>query len=366
MQKKLKSRRRKQTHELLFRAITVSISLLVTLSVIEVALRLAWPQIFPPHPPGMYSPDDDVGYVLTPDSEWEFRRAEFWVSVQTNKTGLRGKDLRPLKKNSVRILCLGDSFTWGWGVNDNEAYPAELEKLLQSRYPLFDVQVLNAGVPGYGTNKELEFLKKWGAHLKPNIVIVQFFSGNDFIDNRFSETHANEFRDGMLYKVFRPATQQKPVWLRIIDWLQQRSHLAYLVSNRVGYLAMRIGLLDELERSSSVYFTEEDGRRTTDYLVGIGKIADQLEARTLFVHVPEKAQVMSRPKGSLRSAALVHEAAIMAEASSVDLTLEFVKKKNLQKLYFVADPHWTSKGHKLAAQILSKQISDLYLIHMTK
>jgi hypothetical protein len=129
---------------------------------------------------------------------------------------------------------------------------------------------------------------------------------------------------------------------------------------------MRIGLLDELERSSSVYFTEEDGRRAMDYLVGIGKIADHLDARTLFVHVPEKAQVLSRPKGSLRAATLVQEAAMMAEALSIDLTPEFVKRENLNALYFVADPHWTSIGHKLAAQILSKQISDQYLIHMAK
>lgn len=350
--------------KLLLSALTVSISLLLTLAVIEVALRLAWPQIFLKQLPGMYSSDDDVGYVLTPGLEGEFRGAEFCVSVRTNKTGLRGKELRPLEKNSVCILCLGDSFTWGWGVNDNEAYPAELEKILQSRYPLLDVQVLNAGVSGYGTDEELEFLKKFGASLKPNIVIVQFFSGNDFNDNRLPANHSTEIRDRMLYQVPRPVTQQKPVWLRIVEWLKQRSHLAHLVSNRVGNFLMRIGLFDELERSSSSYFTEEDGRRATDYLVEISKVAGRLGAKTLFVFVPDKIQVLSRPKDPLRAAMLVQEAAVVAGVPFVDLASELVKKENLNDLYFVQDPHLTSKGHKLMAQILSKRISDLGLIPM--
>jgi hypothetical protein len=153
------------------------ISLLLTLALIEAALSLTWPQLFLPHPPGMYSTDDDIGYVLTSSFEGKWRGPEFLVSVRINETGLRGKDLRALKKNSFRILCLGDSFTFGTGTNDDDAYPAEMERLLQSHYRFLDVQVLNAGVPGYGTDEELEFLKKFGAHLKPNLVTVGFFSG---------------------------------------------------------------------------------------------------------------------------------------------------------------------------------------------
>ena len=363
MQKKANTQGQKEARKWLFYALSSSVSVLLMLAILEVTLRLLWPQIFLPHPQGMYSRDDDIGYVLTPDFDGEFRGAEFRVSVRTNNTGLRGIDLRPLAKNSVRILCLGDSFTWGWGVNDNETYPAELEKLLQIRYPRLDVQVLNAGVSGYGTDEELEFLKKRGADLKPDIVISQFFSGNDFDDNRHAASRSTEIRDGMLFQIHQTVSQQQPAWLKTVNWLKQRSHLAHMVSNRIGYLAMGLGLLDELERPLSKYFTEEDGRRATDHLIEISKVAHNLGARMLFVFVPEKIQVLSRPQDPLRAAALVQEAAMIADVPSIDLTPELVKTENLDKLYFVQDAHWTSKGHKWMAQILSEGIGDLSLVH---
>lgn len=271
-------RRRKRIHERLFYTLMVFISLLLVIGVIEITLRLAMPQIFLPHPPGMYSHDDDIGYVLTPGFEGEFKGSEFSVSVRINKTGLRGKDLRILHEDSFRILCLGDSFTWGWGTNDDEAYPAVLEKLLQDRYPHIDLEVLNAGVSGYGTDEELEFLKKIGSQLKPNLVIVQFFAGNDFDDNLYPANHSFEIRDGMLYQVSESGERLRPSWLRMVDWIKTKSHLAYLVSNRVGHFLMRAGVLGKLERQSSEYFTEEDGIRAKGLLVEINKMAEQLGA----------------------------------------------------------------------------------------
>ncbi len=365
MLSKINDRRRKGRHEWPSRTLMVSISLLLTMAVMEAALRLIWPQIFLPHPPGMYSPDDDIGYVLTPGFEGEFREPEFLVSVRINEAGLRGKALRALQKNSVRLLCLGDSLTWGWGTNDDEAYPALLERLLQSRYPLLDVQVLNAGVSGYGTDEELGLLKKRGTHLKPNLVIVQFFPGNDFDDNRLPANRSTEIRDGMLYEVLQPGEQKRPIWLRVVNWLKRKSHLAYLVSERVGYLVMRAGLSPQLERlSSGEYFTEDDGRRATDLLVEISRVAERLGAKTLFVFAPDKLQLLSRAMNPLRAATVVQVAALEAGVPWVDLTPELVRRGDFDEIYFVEDGHWTPKGHEQVAQVLTERISDLGLLHV--
>jgi len=362
MVRKTDAQKRRRRLEWLFRILTFSVSLLLTLIVIEIVLRFAWPQIFLPHPPGIYSPDEDIGFVLTPSFKGEFRGAEFHVSVKINKSGLRGKELRPLAKNSVRILCLGDSFTWGWGTNDNEAYPAVMEGFLQKRYPLLDVQVLNAGVAAYGTDEELEFLKKQGEHLKPNLVIVQFFAGNDFDDNILPANRSYEIRDGMLYQINNAEEGKKPVWLSIVNWLKQKSHLFHLVSERIGYLAMRAGLLTELERSSSKYFTEADGERATDLLVKIANVAGQLGAKTLFVFVPDKPQILSRPIEPLRAATTVQAAAEITNAPWIDLTPELVKRIDNEDVYFAQDAHWTPKGHEWVAQVLTEQICDLGLL----
>jgi lysophospholipase L1-like esterase len=359
---KITDLKRDRKREWLLRAFIGSVSLLLTLTAMEVALRLAWPQIFPPHPPGMYSPDEDIGYVLTPGLEVEFRGAEYRVSARINESGLRGKDLRALEKDSVRILCLGDSFTWGWGTNDDEGYPAVLERLLQSRYPLLDVQVLNAGVAGYGTDEELEFLRKRGRQLRPNLVLPLFFAGNDFEDNRLPATRSHEIRDGMLYIVRQPGEQRKPIWLALPEWLRKKSHLANLISERAGYLAMRAGLLAKLERRSSQYFSEEDGRRARDLLIEIAQVAEQLDAETLFVFAPDKLQLLTKPKNTLRAATVVQAAASVAGAPWIDLTPELVERVDFDELYFVRDGHWTPKGNAWVAEVLTERIGDLGLL----
>ena len=354
--------RESKTKEWLFGIFLAAGSISFVILLLEISLRLIWPQIFLPHPPGMYSTDKDMGFVHTPGFEGEFKSSEFHISLAINENGLRGKDLRPLAKNSVRVLCLGDSFTWGYGCNDDETYPAVLEQVLQGHYSHLDVQVLNAGVSGYGNDEELEFMKKRAASLKPNLVIVQFFAGNDFDDNLLPANQHIKIRDGMLYHVCQEGERRHPIWLNALNRLKRKSHLVHLVSNRLGYLAMRTGLLASLERSSSKYFTEEDGARTKDLLIQIARVSEAIGAKTLFVFVPDKIQILSKPKDPLRAAFVVQAAARETNSPWVDLTPELVKRDDLDSLYFVQDAHWSPNGNKWVAQFLANKIDALDLL----
>lgn len=166
--------------------------------------------------------------------------------------------------------------------------------------------------------------------------------------------------------ITEPNSQPEPVWMNLVGWMKKQSHLAHLTSNRVGYLAMRMGLLDELERSTSMYFPQDDGKRAMDFLIEITQVVGHLGSKTLFVFVPEKFQVLSRPQNHLRAATLVQEAAIVARVPSIDLTPELVKTERLGELYLVQNTHWTGKGHDWIAQTLSEQIDVLNLIGLEK
>lgn len=78
----------------------------------------------------------------------------------------------------LRILCLGDSFTYGVGVADSETYPALLERYLRKRFPLRGVDVVNAGVPFYDLFDELSYYREKGRLLRPDLVIVQFYAND--------------------------------------------------------------------------------------------------------------------------------------------------------------------------------------------
>ena len=83
-------------------------------------------------------------------------------SVSTNSQGFRSPEIQA-NKSGLRILCLGDSVTFGWGVEEEESYPALLAKSLNA-------EVINAGIPAM----KPRHIAQWSAQLRvlePDIVL---------------------------------------------------------------------------------------------------------------------------------------------------------------------------------------------------
>ena len=233
-------RQGRTSHGLMRRLLTVASGFVIALLVAELALRLFWPQVFPHHAPGMYTPHPELGHVLSPSFKGQIQRTEFKFGFQTNEAGLRGPLLRPLTESSVRILCLGDSLGWGMGVEDSQTYAARLESLLLEQYPRLDIQVLNASTPQYGTLEELAYLEWQGEELQPDVVIVHFNTLDDFEQNRLPSGSRHEFRDNLLWhQDSYSRTIRPPVW-QFIYWLKHHSHLIHLVSERAGTIAGKL------------------------------------------------------------------------------------------------------------------------------
>jgi lysophospholipase L1-like esterase len=107
-------------------------------------------------------------------------------SVSTNAEGLRGPALLPPGERT-RVLALGDSTTFGLGVNNDETWPAQLQAALNARVGGEQFEVLNAGVSGTSTFQALVYLDKRGLSFKPAAVLVccghnDFDSWNNLTD----------------------------------------------------------------------------------------------------------------------------------------------------------------------------------------
>src|SRR5262249_25252017 len=94
------------------------------------------------------------------------------TNFHTNGIGLRGDEVR--NDNSIRILAIGDSCTWGWQVKEDETYPSRLQQLLDLRWGTGRYQVINAGVPGHTSYQGLQFLRERGVGLQPALVLVAY------------------------------------------------------------------------------------------------------------------------------------------------------------------------------------------------
>ena len=98
--------------------------------------------------------------------------------VTINAAGNRGPERDSAKREGVqRVLVLGDSTAWGWGVDDSEVWTELVDARLGDQ-----VEVVNLAVPGYGTDQQLLQLERVGAAWQPDVVLLAFVH-NDLTSN---------------------------------------------------------------------------------------------------------------------------------------------------------------------------------------
>ncbi len=119
------------------------------------------------------SADPMLVYELVPGSE----AVREGVKVTINSAGFRDDEFpNPVASRSRRILLLGDSIAWGWGVAMEKVFPQVLEKLLREKERAGEAPtiVYNFGVDGYSTEQELRLLQTRGYALEPDLIVILY------------------------------------------------------------------------------------------------------------------------------------------------------------------------------------------------
>ncbi|MCX5679780.1 MAG: GDSL-type esterase/lipase family protein [Candidatus Omnitrophica bacterium] len=94
------------------------------------------------------------------------------VMVRINSDGFRCKEYSVSKSNKTRIILLGDSITFGWGVEEEETFASILERKLNKIRP---TEVINFGTGNYNTEQEVNLFIEKGLKYKPDKVVVFYF-----------------------------------------------------------------------------------------------------------------------------------------------------------------------------------------------
>jgi len=84
-------------------------------------------------------------------------------TIQTNEVGMRHPSIKP--KKGFRILCVGESVTFGWGVDVKDSYPSQLSKLL-------NVEVINAGVPSARVEYSSYWIQNYAESYQPDLILL--------------------------------------------------------------------------------------------------------------------------------------------------------------------------------------------------
>ena len=117
-----------------------------------------------------YQPDDVLGWRPRKDITGVQKAPGNPDTIfHTNSRGLRGREHSLEKRpGQVRLVVLGDSFAWGFGVNDGEIFTDVLETLLPN------TEVINLGVTAYATRQEVQYFRDEGVIYSPDIVVLAF------------------------------------------------------------------------------------------------------------------------------------------------------------------------------------------------
>ncbi len=117
---------------------------------------------------------------------YDDQRNRIEVEAHINADGFRGRAVTREKPREItRIVVIGDSHTFGFGLRDDEPFPAVLEQLLNARGQM-QAEVLNLGCPGLNLVEKLDVLRSKGLIYHPDLVILQY-DGDDMFPQRFRQ-----------------------------------------------------------------------------------------------------------------------------------------------------------------------------------
>jgi lysophospholipase L1-like esterase len=352
-----------------FKIIAVLISLLVAFAIAEGGVRL-----FRPQEVGSvrFACNAQLGEIPVP-SQRGVRNLPgiFSFTYSNNSLGWRGsREYREDKQTKYRVLFLGDSFTYGTGVNDNETFVYQVEKVLIADN--LSVEVMNAGCPGKGTDYELKLFDTVGRKFQPDLTVLCFFC-NDFQDNergqyynvgKRGELHAKKLNcnQGALKKVLF----NLPGYNWLVSWSQaanlvKQAGVEVLVNQagKTGPDATK-GMVVAYNPGTEGYANRNNKSLTNLYVEQLNIIVKHAGGSLIMFYIPVSQEVREYQKSRTISA---DEQACVRIAADNGITLWSLTPllalagQPIDHLYY-KEGHWTAAAHELAARYMSRTIAS--------
>jgi hypothetical protein len=262
------------------------------------------------------------------------------VAIHTNSAGTRGRREYSLERvpGVRRVLVLGDSFAFGYGVEDGEVVSAVLEELL-GRALGTPAEVLNLAVSGFGQAEELLTWRHLGRRYAPDVVVLLTFEndvGNNLVSGLFELGPAGELvRTGRSY-LPGSRLQERLLAFAPTRWLFEHSQAGNLVRRLLSARVQRVKL-DEQGLTSFRDTTAEALALTRGLLVELVREVRAAGATPVLVIVPD-----GRTLGSNFP---------LAACELAELGAGLVDGRELLRTedYYPRDSHWRPSAHRKVA-----------------
>jgi len=292
--------------------------------------------------------DSLLGWVFPASSQGLFQTGPHPTRLETNELGLRSPPIDAGREPCVRILVLGDSYAFGWGVRKNEVFPRQLEAMIVERYPDISVDVLNAGMPGYGLYQQRAMLERVLSHVELDIVVSTFSLANDPADDlrilRFAPDRLTDYT---------PELSRRNA---VLTWVLGQSALARFVDRRTAAVRFKIA-------NSSGEAIDAAARCMSELL---STCADH-DLRVLQVSIPHRSEITggwkAKPVTSLsrRASDMLDRVAEQHGVRTVDAMEAMLAIEDSAEAYLQNNSHWAPDGHRAVAEAVLDALPEEWL-----
>ncbi|MFC2162651.1 hypothetical protein ACFLRF_03140 [Candidatus Altiarchaeota archaeon] len=324
----------------------------------------------------LYSVDPVLGWDYMPNSSVSFTDDmghESVISIDAN--GLREDN--DFSSDRPTVIVLGDSFAANIGLNSSDVYTDILEDEFFS-----GVNVINFGVKGYGIVQDYLKLRDKGFDLDPDLVVLVFSTGSDFMDDSsysstfvFSRNRPKaRFEEGSLVFYGIPVDGEVD---SVIHWMLRRSKalywLYYAVGNVIGFSEHPLFPPEVRMIDDSSVLANGSFHLACDLLLSMGEELDDRNVDFLVlisprVHIVDDEMFMDLSNDYLLSPSdrfsLNNRFRECLEAGGVDVfdlsddLVAHERKSRGLDLYDPSDFHWNARGNMFVAEILYDHIMD--------
>jgi hypothetical protein len=320
----------------------------------EARLRLSWQEQRLSHA-ARTRPDSAIGFLYVPGGHDEVRQGEVHFSYTTDRDGFRNAGPEP---DTAEIVAVGDSWTFGFGVDDSVAWPRLLADSLRP------TRIRNLGLIGSGPGQYTLLLERFGLPLHPRVVLYGVFPGNDLDDQEAFDKWARDGRPGNFaeWRTYGPRGHSRP--------LLERSYLAVAVEEGWKYRHERFaGATIRLPDGSPLQLApgrllpkaarSHPGDATFDHVLAAvdraRALAAEHQARLVVLVFPTKEEVYlplrGEPTPPLTSRWVAALRSLGVEC--VDLTGPLREHATGGPLFYEVDGHVNAAGNRVIAQVVT-------------
>ena len=312
----------------------------------------------------IYAREAHTGFGNRPGLSYEHRTNEFQAHYYISQAGFRVP--RPDVKYALakpadvyRVMILGPSFAFGWGVNYELSFAGVLQQLLSERRLANDkkIEIINAGVPAMPLAPQLTWFEHVGKDYAPDLVI-QFVHGSMVYEENTQPLAAVD-DDGYLVPLQADTVQR---------WREKFKKLATVFYGWMLWTNFNSGSRGVLgagrEVAAPITFdpTHPKIRGALNFYNKLASVVSQTGARLLVVYVPLSYAVHREDESRWRLLGILDipaqtalDAAFVrylneSQIPSIDLGQQFRKSAlDGKRLYYWLDIHWTPAGNAAAA-----------------